>query len=46
LEENILGKLEELKSPAPESQPPLVYLLAGVIMGAVSAVIMVSMISK
>jgi hypothetical protein len=46
LEENILAKLAELKPEVQESQPPLVYLLAGVIMGVVSAVIMVAMINK
>lgn len=46
LEENILAKLEELKPTAPEQQPPLVYLLGGVIVGVISAVIMVALINK
>lgn len=50
MEENILAKLAEMKQQPDEvmeqQQPALVYLLAGVIVGVISAVIMVAMINK
>lgn len=51
LETSILSKLDSLSLSQPEvlkevDQPPLVYLLAGIIVGTICAVIMVAVINK
>ena len=46
LEESILAKLDSLKPMETVEQPPLVYLMAGIIVGIIVAVIMVGFINK